>query len=569
MRIAKLRGAVDSIHAAALLIGGAGLCSRLLGILRDRMLATHFGASRSLDIYYAAFQIPDFLFTLFLLGAASAAIIPVLTEMGEERGVESARFIRELGTIFVMAAIGFSLITILLAPLLVRWSAPGFGPAERTIVISLTRVMMASPVLLGLSNIVSAVLQARRRFFAFALASVFYNLGIIFGILVFLPRWGLVGLAYGVILGAAGHLAVQMPAFISLGFGIPFSWPTWRLRISSPVKRVFALSVPRVVAISASNLTSIGLVALASTLEPGSISIFQFANNLRYVPIGLFGVSFAVAAFPALSRLALRGSSEEFYRALFGTMRSVLLWVLPTTVFSYVLRAHIVRLALGAGRFGWHDTRLTAALLGIFALAIITESLSAVLIRAFYALGNTKKPLLINVSTAILTVMLAFVLARLFQNQDLFLVRGAMRLLRVEGVGGAGIVGVACAVAIGDVLDFLFLLWGLRSQMRRRFPSGAGAYADGADVAMMGAAAALAGFASYVALRPLNMVVSLDRFSGVFIQAAAACLAGLGVYVGALLISGNREIRELAGAVRRHAFGLGVLPAEWDGASMK
>ena len=209
-----LNGAINSINAAALLIGAAGLLSRLLGVLRDRMLAGIFGASRELDIYYAAFQIPDFMFTLFLLGASAVAILPVFTQVKEADAGKAKKLIEELAGLFLFGALAAVFLAFILAPFVVPWFAPGFSAKERTLTIVLTRLMMLSPLLLGLSSIVSSVLQSYRRFLVFALSSIFYNFGIIAGILFFLPIFGLPGLALGVVLGASLHFLVQLPVFI-------------------------------------------------------------------------------------------------------------------------------------------------------------------------------------------------------------------------------------------------------------------------------------------------------------------------------------------------------------------
>lgn len=564
-RIPLLNHEISTVHAAALLIGAAGLLSRLLGIVRDRMLAAHFGATRALDIYYAAFQIPDFLFTIFLLGAASAAIIPVLIDEEKQGPAQARRFIRELATIFFIGSLAVWAAAIFAAPFLARRLAPGFTASDRAMMIALTRIMMASPVLLGMSNIVSSVVQAHRRFLSFALSSIFYNIGIILGIIFFLPAWGMVGLAAGVILGAALHLLVQTPTLYSLGFGWPLAWPKFLLQgVSGPVKKVMALSVPRVIALSGASIADAALVAIASTLGPGSIAVFKFAGNLRSVPIGLFGVSFAVAAFPALSGARARESAQEFYSAFFGTLRSILFWILPIAVFFYVLRAQIVRVALGAGNFSWQDTRLTAAALGIMTIAIAAESLSSLLIRAFYALGNTFVPLLANVASALAAVALAVGLAHAFENPANPLLVFLAGILRVRGVAGSAVLGVAIGAALGSILDTLLLFCVLRRVMRVQFGAGSmGAYADSHDALKMCASALLAGLAAYGMLRAANELVTLDRFSGVLVQGVAASLAGAVIYGGMLYLAKNREIIQLIHAVRRHMFRVKILPAHW------
>ncbi|MEK7076622.1 MAG: lipid II flippase MurJ [Patescibacteria group bacterium] len=178
-----LNGAIYSINAAALLIGAAGLLSRVLGVLRDRLLASEFGASRELDIYYAAFQIPDFLYTVFLLGAASAAIIPVLLEL-KARDEESARqFMARLIIVFSIGSIAVSVAAFFLMPFLVGVIAPGFSAGDQDLLITLSRIMLVSPVLLGISNILSAAIQSARIFLIYAITGIVYNLGIIIGII--------------------------------------------------------------------------------------------------------------------------------------------------------------------------------------------------------------------------------------------------------------------------------------------------------------------------------------------------------------------------------------------------
>lgn len=562
---------IANVYAAALTIGAAGLLSRLLGVVRDRMLAARFGAGRELDIYYAAFQIPDFLFTLFLLGAASAAVIPALIDEERRSPAEGRRFIRELATVFFIGSLAVWMTAVLAAPFLVRLLAPGFAPSDQALLAVLARIMMVSPVLLGLSNIVSSVVQTHRRFFSFALSSVFYNLGIILGILFFLPAWGMAGLAAGVVLGALLHLAVQAPALYSLGFGWPLVSPGFLRRgFSAPVKKVFALSVPRVVALSAGGIADIAFIAIASAMGSGSIAVFKFAQNLRFVPIGLFGVSFAVAAYPALSGAGARENAPEFYSAFFGTLRSILFWILPIASLFYVLRAQIVRVALGAGAFSWQDTRLTAAILGIMAFAIVAESLSSLLIRSFYALGNTVVPFFVNAVSAFGAVALAVVLAHAFENPGNPLFVFLVRILRVDGVAGSGVLGLALGAAAGSVLDSALLFWGLKRVMRRRLGRlGIKKYADLRDVPMMGVSAVCAGFAAYGMLRVANEFVTLDRFSGVLVQGAVSSLVGAMVYLGMLYLAKNREIAHLTDAVRRRLFSVRILPQEWNGETSK
>lgn len=568
-----LHGAIYSINAAALLLGAAGLLSRILGVLRDRMLASHFGASRELDIYYTAFQIPDFLFNVFLLGAASSAIIPIFLKVEERDQAEARGLIAKLIKIFSIAAILISALAGILTPYLMNYAAPGFSIAERGATAGLARIMLLSPVLLGLSSIISSVMQSRRRFLVVALSSVFYNLGIIFGILVFLPLFGLPGLALGVILGAFLHFFIQFPVFSKLGFVL------WLKQTSSAgeklldktVKDIIRLSFPRVIALSVNNLTSMALVAISSTLASGSVSVFTFANNLSFLPTGLFGISFAVAAFPHLSENFLKKEREGFLENFYGSLHSILFWVMPLSLLFYVLRAQIVRVALGAGKFSWVDTRLTAASLGILALAIAANSIIPMLIRAFYALENTKKPFYINIFSAALTVVLSLIFINLLKSGGAFQ-HFATSSLSLAGLKDISILGIALGVVGGAFSDLILLSLVLRSEFKNKLGGSGMATTETPwdDTVKIVAASITSGFMAFGALRFINEFVSLTTFWGVLTQGAFAFVVGAFSYSVLLYLVGNREIIRLADTLRsKTGILLKIVPRDMGGEGIK
>ena len=218
MNIPFLNREVVSFHAAALVLGGAALVSKLLGLFRDRLLAARFGAGDELDVYYAAFKIPDILYALLLAGAASAAVLPALLS-AERRGRDAGeRFLGNLLTIFAVGSVAAAIVAAIVAPYFVPLLAPGFQPEKLELAIRLTRLMLGNVVFLGLASILSTLLQARHRFFAFALPSIVYNVGIIVGILAFVPALGVLGLAAGVLLGGMLQVLIQLPAVRGLGF---------------------------------------------------------------------------------------------------------------------------------------------------------------------------------------------------------------------------------------------------------------------------------------------------------------------------------------------------------------
>ncbi|KKW21347.1 MAG: Integral membrane protein MviN [Parcubacteria group bacterium GW2011_GWA1_51_12] len=558
MVLRLLQKEIPSIHGAAFLIGAAGLLSRLLGVFRDRLLASQFGASRTLDVYYASFQIPDFVFTVFLVGAASAAIIPLFLKFSAEERGKAEKLIGGLLSVFSVGAVVIAGGVAVFASTLVTFIAPGFSPAEHELMTRMTRIMMISPVFLGFSNIIAAVMQARRQFLVFALTAIVYNIGIILGILFFVPIMGARGLAWGVVLGAALHLAIQIPVLWRVKF-----WPiftSWS-RIQG-LSEVFMLSLPRVFALSLNQVMMLILVALGSLLAAGSIAIFQFSNNLRYLPIGIFGVSYAIAAFPKLTEAALKKSGKEFSGDLNAMVETILFWVVPLAFLTVVLRAHIVRLGLGAGYFSWGDTRLTAAALAILSIAMITEALSPLFIRAFYALGNTRLPFAVSLLTVLVVAGSAPFLLSLFTAHRLS-GQWIADFLKVGDLPDVAVLGLVMALALGAVAQMAMLGFALNFEMKKFFGA---SVKNGMMVALLRTvfAAGLAAFVGYGTLYILSFWVSLTTFWGVFLQAAGAFLTSAICYAWIMYFGGSEEVRSVVEAFKRHAFSQSALPASID-----
>ena len=534
-----------SLHAAALILGAAALFAKLLGLARDRLLAARFGAGETLDVYYAAFQIPDLVYTLLLAGAASAAVLPVFLEY-DRRGPEAAgRFISNLLTVFALGGALIAAVAIAFAPRLIAMIAPGFGPDEAALAVRLTRIMLLNPILIGVAGILSSVLQARHRFFVFALPPVVYNLGIIAGILAAVPLLGPLGLAYGVVAGGALQIMVQLPAVGALGLNL-----RPRLRFAEPgFVRVLSTALPRVAAIGMSQITLAALTAIASYFAAGSISVFKFSSNLLYVPVGLFGVSWALALFPKLSDASLAREGGVFRDQVAIGIRSILFWVLPAAALAVVLRAHVVRVVLGSGVFDWEDTRLVAATLAVLAIAIIAESLLPLLLRAFYALGRTAEPLLWDIAASLVTVAVAIGLSAFFAAEPSAL-HAAARVLRIGDLPAPRILGVAMAFAAGSVLNVVFLSSALARQTRVRL--GVRLSFEGGAIASMAGASVLAGLAAYAMLIPFPALVATNTLPGIFLQGIVAGVAGLLVYGAALAGQGNEEITGLIQSFRQH-----------------
>lgn len=570
-RLGILQSEIANVHAAALILASAGLASRLLGMLRDRLLAQRFGAGRELDVYAAAFNIPDTMSVLFLLGAASAAILPVFQERMARDRERAREFIAALAVLFLAGSCAVSLAAFFAAPLLSSWIAPGFSPAEQTRTALLARLMLFSPILLGLSGIFSVVVQSFQRFAVYAAAPLLYNTGIIFGILVLAPSLGITGVAAGVVIGALLHTALQIQSASLAGFGPDFFGTCRRLKsimrsLDAPLRRVALLALPRVLSVSLAQLTLLVLDAMASTLAAGSVIIVTFAQNLYFVPIGIFGVSYATAIFPRLAVAASERAGEDFFRELAVGIRSILFWAAPSVALFIVLRAHIVRAVLGAGRFSWEDTRLTAAVLAAMALAIAAGALQTLLIRAYYALGNTWIPLAINGVASLISIALAFWFSNtLGARSPLGMMLAAV--FRIGDLPHPEVLGLGLGFASGLMLDAAALYAVLALYARKKL--GAFPLPRGADIVKIMGAAVVGGVVAYAVRSRFSEVVPLTTLARVLTQGLVAGGAGWVAYIGALTMAGSEEAALLRRVIARRLFSLRMLPQHWDSAETK
>ncbi len=395
----------SGINEAALLLGLFTLVSQILGLVRDRLLATYLGAGSALDTYYAAFKIPDFLYVSVATLAAITVLLPYLSERygaGDTQGIAQAKnFLNQVFTALLLFLVFISVVLFIAMPWLAKLIAPGFDAASLHTLIILSRIMLIQPILIGVSNMLSSVTQMFRKFFITALSPVFYNVGIIVGIMILYPMFGVVGLAYGVVLGAVLHLASQIPVLYTQGF-----MPQFTLNLSfAELKSIVLTSIPRTIGLSMSAFTALILTSIASTLGTGSISLFNLTNNMLNVPIGIVGISYSVASFPVLVKFFQSNERVKFSGYILNATRKIIFWSIPITVLFIILRAQIVRVILGTHSFSWNDTRLAAAALALFVLGLVAQSLVHLFVRGYYAAGNTKKPLIMNFMGEVLTII--------------------------------------------------------------------------------------------------------------------------------------------------------------------
>ena len=530
------------VNEAALLLGGFAFLSQLLGLVRDRTLAHIIGAGPVLDIYYAAFRIPDFLYISIASLASITVLMPFLMEKinGEGDGAYNARtFLNGVFSVYMLFMVVVSILGALLMPYIAKYIAPGFSEEQLGSLVTTSRIMLLSPIFIGLSNLIGTVTQLFKNFFVFSLSPIFYNIGILIGVIFLYPIYGVYGLACGVIIGAVMHLLIQVPVVVSRGF-----FPTFTSRIAwREMLHVVKVSAPRTLTLSCNSLAFMVLIAMASTLKEGSISLFTFSYNLQSVPVGIIGISYSVAAFPILVKSFSMKDMDNFISHITSAARQIIFWSLPVIALLIVLRAQIVRVILGSSAFSWSDTRLTAAAVALFVVSLASQSLVLLFVRGYYAAGNTKKPLFVNVFSSLMVVVFAYILVFIFREYPLML-SSLESLLRVYNVPGTIMLALPLAYALGSLLN-LFLILVL---FKKDFLYGASSKLFITFIQSFTAAVVM-GIVSYIALGIFDDIFGLTTTRGVFLQGFFSGVIGISFGVFALSMMKNRELADLAKAL--------------------
>jgi putative peptidoglycan lipid II flippase len=511
-----------SIIGAATIVGVLAFVSRFMGFIRDRILAGEFGAGDTLDVYYAAFKIPDLLFGLIVVGALSASFIPLFLSRNSDpqRDRGAWDFANNVVHIVAISMIALSVVLAIFAEPLSHFFAPGFPGYKLDQVVSFTRVVLIAQVLLAISMVYGSVLQSHKRFFLYSLAPIFYNLGIIIGAVWLVDLVGVIGLAWGVVLGSALHLITQILGVSKTGYRYK-----WKLNFGDrDTRTMFRLMGPRTLGIAIGQLLFLILSIFATTLESGSVTIFQFAYNIEFFAVGIFGVSLAIAVFPTLAQEAAHDNRDEFTRTLITTTRQIFYFLIPMTLLFLILRAQIVRVVVGAGEFDWNATILTADTLAFFALTLIPQSLVFVFSRAFYALKDTITPLTCAIVSALIGILTAFSL------EDSF-----------------GVIALSIGYSLAAIIQCA-TMWVL---LRQRMGSLRESELVPALLKMTTAGLVCGVVMQFV--KPIIVsVIPLDTFLGVLSQGVAAGSLGICAYLFVGYLLGVEDQRELFSVFRRN-----------------
>ena len=450
------------ITTAAIIVGACSMVSAFLGLFRDRLLAGRFGAGDQLDIYYAAFRIPDLVSMVLIMGTISAALIPLFGEYITKNSKEAWAFFSNVLNVILFILILVCIVLIIFTPQLINIITPGFSAEKKEMVVLLTRIMFLSPIILGTSNIISSVLQVFRRFFITSLSPIFYNIGIIIGILFFVPKIGLVGLAWGVVLGSTLHLLLQLPVLFTVGFKYKTIF-----NFSDPgLKKMVKLTIPRSIGLAAGQLNFFIVTAIASTLSSGSLAVFSLSESLSRPFTILTGIAFSTAAFPHLTLSISKEKKEKFLNIFSNIFKKILYLIVPSSILLFIFREQLVNIIFKVGKFGSVDTRLTAACLAMFALGLFAKALNLFVVKAFYALQDTKTPAKVSVLTMILNFAFAYLFVWLLSFSNVFQ-SFWINLFSLNNLSGVAVIGLPLALSVSSIFQFIILYFIFKNKLKK------------------------------------------------------------------------------------------------------
>lgn len=419
----------------AAIVAGAFVVSRILGLLREIVIAAQLGTSATYDAYVAAFRIPDLLFLVVMGGAFGSAFIPVfggyLSRGDAERAWRLASSV--LTYTVVILVIVAQLVFLFAGPLISRVVAPELPPESQQLAINLTRLLLLSPLLLGLGAAGKGMLEAHDAFTLPAIAPILYNLGIIFGAIALLPVFGAYGLAAGVIAGAVGHAAIQFASLLRRGFRFR---PTLS-RHTEGLSEVARLMAPRIIGLAAFQVNLIVITNFASRLGEGRISSLNYAYQLLMLPHGVLAMSLSTVIFPLMARQYELGQLGEMKRTLNRALGPLVFLTLPAAIGLFAFRTSIVQTIFQFGSFTAESTELVSEALGYFALGLLSLAVIEAITRTFYAMRDTRTPVITAVLAIAANTLLCWLLAPLLGIGGLALsisITTTVRMLLLLGI---------------------------------------------------------------------------------------------------------------------------------------
>ncbi len=407
------------------------LVTKVLGFFKLRTIAQLFGVSHELDIFWAAFTIPDMLFMVLVAGSINAAIIPIFSDIFYKKGKEELnKFFNHLTLLISVFCILIAALVFIFTPQITNFLIEShslqqilnfsdrISSEDFDLFVSLTRIMMISPVLLAISSMLTGYLQVRKQFFVTSLAPLFYNLAMMVGsiVLVSVFHMGVEGIAISAVIGSFLHFLIQIPQFkryydTKFQVGIGTLIDSFK---DTQTYRALKLAIPRTIGIFGEQINVVINTLISFSLASGALSAYKFALSLHLFPINIIGSAVAQVALPNLAESCEQ--EDKFKEVLNKAIQVSLFLILPIVSTLLILRLPLVRLAYGTGAFDWRATILTAWCLVLLSLSVIGQTIVQILLRAFYALKETWLPLIAITIGIIVNISLAFFLTNFFSH---------------------------------------------------------------------------------------------------------------------------------------------------------
>lgn len=503
----------NSIKGATSILVITLTLSNFLGLIRDHFLAQKISTDR-LDTYYAAFRLPDMIFNVLILSAVSSAFIPVFSSLiSNNQSKEANKLASNILTMGMLGIILLAIVLLIFMPFLVHIIVPQFSVEKQIATVSLSRLLLFSPIFFALSYLFSSILNSYKRFIISSFAPLIYNLSIIIATLFFVQDYGIYAVVWGVISGAFLHMLIQALPLNSLGVRLSFVWGT----SNQLFKKVIRLMIPRSIGLGALQIMVVSFTAIASGLGSGSVAILQLADNIQTMPTVVFGTSVASALFPTLAEHFSLGKLDQFTQHIKKATVTIIYFLLPASIAILLLRIQIVRLVLGSGEFGWSQTILTAQTLGLFSVSILFSGLQPLFARAYYALQNTRTPTYFSLFSVGVSIFLGYLFGNLF-----------------------GVSGLALAFTCGSILNTSLLYNGLK----KKLPD-----LDNEDLWSKILKIIFGTFAMAVTIQlvkiSIGTIYDLDRFYEVALQAGISIAIGFASYFATTYFLGFKEFQLL------------------------
>jgi len=524
MRDIFFRRQTNILSAAFVIMATYGI-SHLVGLFKTRLLISIFFGTKAqlLDVYYAAFRIPDTIFQILVIGTLSAAFIPTFNKYLAKNEKEAWHIASDTMNLMFLVFLVLSIVIFIFAHPMSRLLAPGFSASQTALMVQLLRIMLVAQAFFSISGFLTAIIQSHQRFLVPALAPIAYNVGIILGIWLLAPRFGILGPAMGVVIGAILHVLIQLPLALRLGFR-----PHLHLNLSHPgVLEIGRLAPARSLALGIDQIEQTVAVVLASFLSPGSLSLLNASQLLFTIPTSLFGATIGQAAFPTLVKEAAQSDLKKFRQTLVSSFLQIAFVALPLSTIFIILRIPIVRLIFGSRTFPWEATILTGQTLAILCTSAAFYAVMQLVIRGFYALHDTKTPLMVGLIAALFSS-----LASVFAVSWL----------------GWGILGIAAAIAITAILETLALTY----LLHRRISKGLETLEVFISLSKMIFISFITGLGLWIPMRLLDkFVFDTTRTVPLLLLTTVTSIIGFGVYILLSYLFRIKEISAFADLIKR------------------